>query len=68
MRGSEAGTSAICESVLAKASELGVDFRFVVTGKHALAGADAISNAESDLPDHFRKLREGGHGVSFFSG
>ncbi len=39
-----------------------------VTGKHALAGADAISNAESDLPDHFRKLREGGHGVSFFSG
>jgi len=49
---------------LARVSELGVDVRFVVTGKHALAGADAISNAESDLPDHFRKLLEGEQGYT----
>ena len=64
LAGYEAGTSDIGASVLAKASELGVDVQFVVTGKHALAGADAISAPESDLLEHFRKLPEGEQGYT----
>lgn len=49
---------------LAAIAEKGVDVLYVVTGKRTPAAADAISEAEADLLEHFRLLPEGEQGYT----
>lgn len=49
---------------LAAIAEKGVDVLYVVTGKRTPAAADAISEAEADLLEHFRTLPEGEQGYT----
>lgn len=49
---------------LAAIADKGVDVLYVVTGKRTPAAADAISEAEADLLEHFRLLPEGEQGYT----
>lgn len=49
---------------LAAVGEKGVDVLYVVTGKRTPSDADAISEAEADLLEHFRLLPEGEQGYT----
>ena len=49
---------------LAAVAEKGVDVLYVVAGRRTPAVADAISEAEADLLNHFRQLPEGEQGYT----
>ncbi|PZW46402.1 helix-turn-helix domain-containing protein [Pseudomonas sp. URMO17WK12:I2] len=49
---------------LAAIAEKGVDVLYVITGKRTPAAADAISETEADLLEHFRLLPEGEQGYT----
>lgn len=49
---------------LAAIAEKGVDVLYVVAGRRTPAAADAISEAEADLLEHFRLLPEGEQGYT----
>ena len=49
---------------LAAIAEKGVDVLYVVAGRRTPAAADAISEAEADLIEHFRLLSEGEQGYT----
>lgn len=49
---------------LAAIAEKGVDVLYVITGNRTPAAADAISEAEADLLEHFRLLPEGEQGYT----
>ena len=56
LAGYEGGTSDIGASVLARASELGVDVLYVVTGFVTPRSTDSISPDEAVLLDNYREL------------
>lgn len=58
LAGYEAGTSDVGAAVMAKASELGIDVLYVVTGEHTPARADGLSQEESLVLEQFRSLPE----------
>lgn len=58
LAGYEAGTSEVGAAVMAKASELGVDVLYVVTGAHTPVRDDGISPEESLVLEQFRALPE----------
>ncbi|YCH19854.1 helix-turn-helix domain-containing protein [Pseudomonas sp. D1-3] len=49
---------------LAAIAEKGVDVLYVIAGRRTPAAADAISEAEADLLEHFRLLPEGEQGYT----
>ncbi len=49
---------------LAAIAEKGVDVLYVIAGRRTPAAADAISEAEADLIEHFRLLPEGEQGYT----